>query len=69
MGPPDTLALAPVEIGSYPQVGETESEDALQAAVAAYDNGRGRWPTMAVAERIACMQEFTKQMIARGARW
>jgi glyceraldehyde-3-phosphate dehydrogenase (NADP+) len=57
--------LAPVEIGSYPQVGETESEDALQAAVAAYDDGRGRWPTMAVAERIACMQEFTKQMVAR----
>jgi len=57
--------LAPVEIGSYPQVGEAESEDALQAAVAAYDDGRGRWPTMAVAERIACMQEFTKQMVAR----
>ena len=31
---------------------------ALDAAVAAYDNGRGEWPTMAVAERIACMQEF-----------
>jgi glyceraldehyde-3-phosphate dehydrogenase (NADP+) len=58
-------ALAPVEIGSYPQVGEAESEEALQAAVAAYDDGRGRWPTMAVAERIACMQEFTKQMVAR----
>ena len=50
-------------------VGEAESEEALEAAVAAYDDGRGRWPTMAVAERIACMQEFTKQMVRAGARW
>ena len=45
--------------------GEAESEAALDAAVAAYDNGRGGWPTMAVAERIACMQDFAKQMVAR----
>ena len=56
--------LAPVEIGSYPGRRGGERE-ALQAAVAAYDDGRGRWPTMAVAERIACMQEFTQQMVAR----
>jgi aldehyde dehydrogenase (NAD+) len=55
----------PIELGSYPQGGEAEAEAALAAAVAAYDNGRGVWPTMAVAERIACMQNFTKQMQAR----
>ncbi len=57
--------LTPIELGSYPRGGEGEAEAALQAAVAAYDNGRGLWPTMPVAERIACMQDFTKQMQAR----
>src|SRR5262245_24570474 len=47
-----------VEIGSYPVEGEPQSDAALDAAVAAYDNGRGAWPTMTVAERIACMQDF-----------
>ena len=54
-----------VEIGSYPVMGEVQSDAALDAAVAAYDNGRGRWPTMAVAERIACMQDFVRQMVAQ----
>ena len=57
--------LTQVELGSYPQGGEAEAEAALAAAVAAYDNGRGAWPTMSVGERIACMQDFTKQMQAR----
>src|SRR5690242_10989385 len=42
--------LGPVELGSYPQGGGAEAEAALAAAVEAYDNGRGIWPTMAVAE-------------------
>lgn len=54
-----------IEMGSYPIVGEAESDEALDAAVAAYDNGRGAWPTMSVAERIHCIEEFTKQMIAQ----
>lgn len=58
-------SLVQVELGSYPQGGEAEAEAALAAAVKAYDNGRGLWPTMSVAERIACMQSFAKQMQAR----
>ena len=58
-------SLEQVEIGSYPQGSEAESEEALAAAVAAYANGGGMWPTMTVAERIACMQDFTRQMVAR----
>jgi glyceraldehyde-3-phosphate dehydrogenase (NADP+) len=54
-----------VEIGSYPVMGETESDAALAAAVRAYDHGRGEWPTMTVAQRIACMQDFIRQMAAR----
>lgn len=56
-----------VEIGSYPVIGELQSDTALDAAVAAYDNGRGQWPTMTVAERIACMQDFVRQMVAQRA--
>ncbi len=57
--------LAQVELGSHPIGGIPEAKVALDAAVAAYDNGRGEWPTMTVAQRIACMQDFTKQMVAR----
>jgi len=54
-----------LEIGSVPMCGEPESDDALDAAVAAYDSGRGEWPTMSVAERIGCIEDFTKQMVAQ----
>lgn len=54
-----------VELGSYPVGGILEAKVALDAAVAAYDSGRGEWPTMTVAQRIACMQDFTRQMVAR----
>ncbi|HEY1997586.1 MAG TPA: NADP-dependent glyceraldehyde-3-phosphate dehydrogenase [Paraburkholderia sp.] len=54
-----------VEIGSYPVMGEVESDAALDAAVTAYDSGRGEWPTMTVAQRIACMQVFIRHMVAQ----
>jgi acyl-CoA reductase-like NAD-dependent aldehyde dehydrogenase len=54
-----------VEIGSYPVMGEPQSEAALNAAVRAYDHGRGVWPTMTVAQRIECMEDFIRQMAAR----
>ncbi|MGF6604236.1 glyceraldehyde-3-phosphate dehydrogenase (NADP+) [Paraburkholderia sp. GAS448] len=57
-----------VEIGSYPVMGEVESDAALDAAVRAYDAGRGEWPTMTVAQRIACMQDFIKRMVAQRAQ-
>jgi glyceraldehyde-3-phosphate dehydrogenase (NADP+) len=52
-------------IGSYPLCGQTEAMAALDAALKAYDDGRGEWPTMPVAERIACMEKFTGKMIAK----
>src|SRR5690606_26650449 len=39
--------------------------EALEAAVKAYDNGRGEWPTMSVADRIACVERFTQKMIEK----
>ena len=49
-------------IGTYPVCTETEAFEALDAAVAAYDNGRGQWPTMSVADRIACVEKFIAKM-------
>jgi acyl-CoA reductase-like NAD-dependent aldehyde dehydrogenase len=39
--------------------------EALDAAVKAYDNGRGEWPTMSVADRIKCVESFTQKMIEK----
>ena len=52
-------------IGTYPVCTEREADEALTAAVEAYDNGRGKWPTMSVAGRIACVEDFTKKMLAQ----
>jgi len=49
-------------IGRYPLHTAKESLEALEAAVNAYNNGRGRWPTMSVAERIEHIQEFAERM-------
>lgn len=68
-------APAPLPIGSYPLLTETEALRALDAAVAAYDHGRGQWPTMSVAERIHHMEQFVfrmleqKEMVIRLLMW
>ncbi|QCR23199.1 NADP-dependent glyceraldehyde-3-phosphate dehydrogenase [Pontibacter sp. SGAir0037] len=50
-------------IGTYPVCTAKEAMEALDAAVAAYDNGRGQWPTMSVQDRISCVEKFTHKMI------
>ncbi|UCV20775.1 NADP-dependent glyceraldehyde-3-phosphate dehydrogenase [Ferribacterium limneticum] len=57
--------LSHVELGSVPVTGTVEADAALAAAVAAYDHGRGDWPNLSVAERIACVGNFTNQIVAR----
>ena len=52
-------------IGTYPLCTEKESFEALDAAVAAYDNGRGEWPTMSVESRISCVEKFTQRIIQK----
>src|SRR5262249_3250657 len=49
-------------LGSYPLLTEKEALEALAAAVAAYDNGRGRWPTMSVNGRMKQIEEFAYRM-------
>lgn len=53
---------APTLLGSTPDMGEAEALSALQAALEAYDEGKGVWPTMKVSDRIECMEKFVKQM-------
>jgi glyceraldehyde-3-phosphate dehydrogenase (NADP+) len=48
----------PERIGSYPMLTEHEAAEALAAAVRAYDNGRGHWPTMSVGDRIRHVEDF-----------
>jgi glyceraldehyde-3-phosphate dehydrogenase (NADP+) len=52
-------------IGSYPRLTEKEALEALEAAARAYDHGRGKWPTMSIAGRIAHVQDFVYRMKAR----
>ncbi|MET3503909.1 MULTISPECIES: NADP-dependent glyceraldehyde-3-phosphate dehydrogenase [Mucilaginibacter] len=49
-------------IGTYPVCTEKEAFEALDAALEAYDNGRGEWPTMSIADRIKCMERFIYKM-------
>ncbi|WP_224242307.1 NADP-dependent glyceraldehyde-3-phosphate dehydrogenase [Hyalangium gracile] len=49
-------------IGSTPLLTSKESLAALDAAVRAYDLGRGAWPTMRVAERIEHVERFIARM-------
>ncbi|WP_460984812.1 NADP-dependent glyceraldehyde-3-phosphate dehydrogenase [Spirosoma fluminis] len=50
-------------VGSFPVTTPKEALEALDAAVAAYDNGRGEWPQMSVAGRIECMETFVGKML------
>ncbi|MEJ2367405.1 MAG: NADP-dependent glyceraldehyde-3-phosphate dehydrogenase [Acidobacteriota bacterium] len=52
----------PKLLGRYPLMGEKESLEALDAAVAAYDHGRGLWPTMSVRQRIKYVENFAFRM-------
>ena len=50
------------ELGEYPKLTEKEAMEAVNAAEAAFDNGRGLWPTMSVRQRIRYVEEFTARM-------
>ncbi|MEX0359714.1 MAG: aldehyde dehydrogenase family protein, partial [Allomuricauda sp.] len=49
-------------LGSIPNMGEEEALEALNAAIGAFDQGQGLWPTMKVKDRIECMESFVKKM-------
>jgi glyceraldehyde-3-phosphate dehydrogenase (NADP+) len=57
--------LAPHLLGSYPLLSGDEALAALHAAEQAYGQGRGRWPTMSVGDRIRHMEDFAYRMRAK----
>ena len=57
-----TAGLSPYLLGSYPLLSENEALEALHAAEQAYGQGRGRWPTMSVDDRIRHMEDFVNRM-------
>lgn len=53
----------PKLLGHYPLLTEKEALKVLDSATAAFDHGRGLWPTMSVEDRILHMEDFTLRMI------
>ncbi len=52
-------------LGSYPLLTGNEAAAALDAAVRAYGNGTGPWPSMSVETRISHIEQFTHLMTAQ----
>lgn len=52
-------------IGSYPLLTEEQALESLDAACRAYDQGRGKWPTMSVEDRIRHVEDFAYRMKER----
>ncbi|HOX58436.1 MAG TPA: aldehyde dehydrogenase family protein [Candidatus Paceibacterota bacterium] len=51
-------------IGSVPAMDEAAGLAALEAAARAWDDGRGRWPTLTVSARIEAVEAFVGRMLA-----
>ncbi len=49
-------------LGSYPLQTKKEAGKALDAAITAFNHGRGKWPTMSVSARIAHVESFSYEM-------
>ncbi|MEN6463103.1 MAG: NADP-dependent glyceraldehyde-3-phosphate dehydrogenase [Syntrophomonas sp.] len=54
--------IGPRFLGSYPMLSEREALEALDAALNAYDQGTGFWPTLSVSARIEHMENFVDRM-------
>ena len=54
--------IGPILIGEYPMLTEKESLLALDAAVKAYNQGKGLWPTLSVSDRIKYIEKFAYNM-------
>lgn len=52
-------------IGSYPLMEKEDALSALDAAVRAYNSGKGMWPTMSVEKRIERVRKFIEIMKTR----
>ena len=57
-----TEKYTPTLLGTIPDMGKPEAKEALNAALEAYDQGQGTWPTMQVKDRLECMTAFVEKM-------
>lgn len=57
-----TEEYAPTLLGTIPFMGEAEAKEVVESASNAFNNGQGLWPTMKVADRIKCMEDFVSKM-------
>lgn len=57
--------LVPRHLGELASLDADAARAALAAASAAWNRGRGEWPTMSVASRIACLEDFLTRMARR----
>jgi glyceraldehyde-3-phosphate dehydrogenase (NADP+) len=56
-----------MSIGSFPLLSQEVAHSILDAAVTAYAQGKGEWPTMTVENRIKCVQNFVQTMKTKRA--
>jgi glyceraldehyde-3-phosphate dehydrogenase (NADP+) len=54
--------LSQFKVGSQPVLNKEATLEVLDAALQAYNKGRGEWPTMRVKQRIGCLSTFTRKM-------
>ena len=51
-----------IQLGQYPMLTEKEAVEALEAAVHAFNFGRGEWPRMTAKERIRHVQTYVEKL-------
>lgn len=64
--------ITPIRLGSYPEMEAIHMQSVLQAALDAYNLGRGEWPTLKVSDRIAAIEKFLQRMLVHRSsivRW
>ena len=61
--------LSPKFLGRYPLMPTAKAEEIMAAAVRAYDNGRGLWPTISVRERIRHTENLSTVSERNGKKW
>ena len=54
--------INPIRLGSYPEMEAIHMQPVLQAALDAYNLGRGEWPTLKVSDRIPAIENFLQRM-------
>ena len=57
-------SFEPTLLGSVPNMDSESALKALKASQIAFGRGQGKWPTMKVKERLACMSRFVEKMKA-----